>query len=176
VDLYFQTEVAARIIQTAGAHRIVSSLQQMANDIEYIDGSDHFVVESHSVKTALEVHTREYQVRMQNQVTDPHANLPTDLMPDMDFEHVIRTIMETSINLKDLSLAMVTCEQSFLRLDSLRKLCLPQLCCNCTHGPVPNDTQGIGMDKYMLTYILNKRVHKERANSIRVAGVGINFG
>ena len=40
VDLYFQTEVVARIIQPTGARRIVSSLQRMANDIEYIDGSD----------------------------------------------------------------------------------------------------------------------------------------
>jgi len=72
----------------------------------------------------------------------------------------------TQANWKDLCLAWTTCEQTFLRGDSLQKMFLPDLLCNRTHGPMyaPNKIDP------MIAYIYRRNVHKEQSFNTREVG------
>jgi hypothetical protein len=172
IDLYFQQEVTQRQIQPTGARRIVSALQKIANQVEYIDGRDSITVESASVLLALDVHQRYYMERM-NQVDgrlDPHGNLPTNVLTEEELCRAHHVILETAtLNWKDLSLSWSTCESTFMRWDSIRKLTLRDLRVNFTHCPQPQGGQGRKFSG-MMTHILRKRIHKEKAATTRVAG------
>lgn len=166
VDLFFSAEVANRQVNPDTARRVVSSLQRYADDVEYTDGSVVFTVESVFVKRALETHKRLYAARMALQVEDPHANLPTNSLSEPD---IVRALNDAAIgkNWKDLLLCWTTCEQTYLRSDSMRKLCLSHLRCNMTHAPSSMGGNNYGasygfFDNHMMSYILDKYVHKTR--------------
>ena len=169
VDLFFSSEVVNRQVQPNTARRVVSSLQRFADDVEYIDGSELFQVgDSPSVKKALETHTRLYVQRIKGNVDDPHADLPTNVLSEDDCLKILRIAIENP-NWKDMCLTWTTCTQTFLRNDSMRKLHMRHLRCNSTHGPAcgRDETSNFGAgwgfaDREMITYILDKYVHKCR--------------
>jgi hypothetical protein len=165
VDLYFQEVIVDRDIQPTGARRILSALQWYADRVEYIDGQTKFAAESVSVKQALETHKRLFQVKMGQKLMDPHANLPTNMLTPQESEQAIRSALGQA-NWNDLTLCWTTCEQSYMRTDSIRKLFLSDLLLDATHGPKEE-----GIDSFCLAFILRKAIHKERAHRIRVTGV-----
>jgi hypothetical protein len=165
VDLYFQEIVAHREIQPTGAQRVVSALQRYANREEYVDGQTTFKVMSSSIEQALLTHLLLYKVRVGDKLLDPHSKLPTNMLTVEESETAVRAAL-TQQNWRDLAFSWTTCEQSFLRNDSIRKLYLPDIVLNSTHGPKEK-----GMDSYCIAYILHKQVHKDNANRLRVVGV-----
>lgn len=176
VDYFFSSEVVNRQVVPNTARRVVSSLQRFADDEEYIDGSELFVVDSPIVKKALETHARLYVARMRATVEDPHANLPTNVLSEEDCLKVIRLAIISS-NWKDMCLTWTTCTQTFLRNDSIRKLHMRHVRCNSTHGPGcgRDDTNNFGAgwgfaDRSMITYVLDKYVHKCRDEKKREVG------
>jgi hypothetical protein len=88
--LYFSEKVVNHIVNPDSAHRVVSSPQRFANDIEYVDGQESFTVDSVSVKKALEAHKWLYKERMLLHVEDPHANLPTDVLSEDDCKKALQ--------------------------------------------------------------------------------------
>jgi hypothetical protein len=167
IDLYFSDQVAYRhkILPTT-ARRALCALQAYADDLEYIDGSEKMELESNSVKRALEAQKRRYIEHMSDKIEDPHGNLPTNVLTEGDTLRVISACIK-SPNWRDLCLSWTTCEQTFLRNHSIRKLKLSDLCHNTTHGPSREEGN---MDSQMMSYILQKGIHKERATKKRVAG------
>ena len=173
-DLYFSKQVVNRLVNPETARRVVSSLQRFADDIEYVDGQEIFTVESVTVKRALEAHKRLYIERKLGHVEDPHANLPTDVLSEEECVKALR-LAATGRNWKDLMLCWSTCEQTFLRTDSMRKLSLCHLKCNHTHAPscVKDYNYGAGygfVDGFMMTYILDQFFHKTKDKKKRVVG------
>ena len=174
VDLFFSQEVVNRIVVPDTARRVVSSLQRFADDVEYTDGSVEFSVDSPVVKRALETHKRLYMQRISRQVEDPHANLPTNVLTEADCAKAL-FIAAGRNNWKDLMLCWTTCEQTFLRNHSFRNLHLRHLRCNTTHAPssMGGNNYGAGYgfaDGRMMSYILDKYVHKTRDTRKRVVG------
>jgi Centromere DNA-binding protein complex CBF3 subunit, domain 2 len=173
VDLYFSEHVVNRNICYESARRVVSALQRFASDIEYL-GSDSFTVESNLVKKALEARKRLHRERIMSQIEDPHANLPTNVLSEADCANALR-LAATKQNWKDMMLCWSTCEQTYLRNDSMRKLCLPHLRCDRTHAPscMSDNNYGAGYgfaDGHMMSFILDKYVHKTRDDKKRVVG------
>ena len=174
IDLYFSEKVVNRLINPDSARQVVSSLQRFADDIEYVDGQESFIVDSFSVKKALEAHKRLYKERKLLHVEDPHANLPTDVLSEDDCVRALQ-LAATGQNWKDMMLCWATCEQTYLRNDSMRKLHLRHLKCNHTHAPscLKDNNYGAGYgfaDGYMMSYILDQFVHKTRDTKKRVVG------
>lgn len=174
IDLFFSQEVCNRIVVPDTARRVVSSLQRFADDLEYTDGSVEFSVDSPVVKRALETHKRLYMERISRQVEDPHANLPTNVLTEADCVKAL-FLAARGINWKDLMLCWATCEQTYLRNHSMRKLTLCNLCCNTTHAPSSMGDKNYGagygyVDGFMMSYILDKYVHKTRDKKKRVVG------
>ena len=174
VDLFFSQEVVNRIVVPDTARRVVSSLQRFADDVEYTDGSVEFSVDSPVVKRALVTHKRLYMERLSRQVEDPHANLPTNVLTEADCVKAL-FIAARRINWKDLMLCWTTCEQTFLRNHSFRNLHLRHLRCNTTHAPssMGGNNYGAGygfVDGRMMSYVLDKYVHKTRDTRKRVVG------
>jgi hypothetical protein len=174
VDLYFSEVVVHRRVNPNTARRVVSALQIYADDEEYTDGSITFVVESPVVKKTLQSHRVLYEQRVNNSVRDPHLNLPTDVLTEKETDCICKEAIQGS-NWKDMHLSWTTCDQTFLRHDSLRKLTLRHLCLNDTHGPnvCNNDNFGIGygwLDDRCITYILDPFIHKDRHKKTDVVG------
>ena len=167
VDLYFSHIVAARhdIIPDT-ARRTMSSLQSYADNVEYIDGTEKFEMESIIVKRALETQRRLHLDHVNRQIVDPHENLPTDVLTQSETREVLRIILvDHPLNWMDLALSWTHCESTFDRNDTMRKLRFSDLRHNTTHGPVEE-----GIDSLMMSYILQKRVHKERSKKKRITG------
>jgi Centromere DNA-binding protein complex CBF3 subunit, domain 2 len=177
VDLYFSSEVVNRQVCPSTAGRVVAALQRFAEDEEYIDGGEVFVVkQSDIVKKALETHTRLYVQRIMNTPEDPHADLPTNVLSEEDCLKILRLAVSCA-NWKDMTLTWTTCTQTFLRNDSMRKLHMRHLRCNSTHGPAcgRDDTNNFGAgwgfaDHEMITYVLDKYVHKCRSTKKQEVG------
>jgi len=178
IDLYFSEVVAHRRINPDSARRVVSSLQRYADDEEYCDGSETFRIESPSVKRALETHSSDFHKRQQLVAEDPHNNLPTDILSE-ETEIRMLSFAAESANWKDMMLCWTACEQMHLRNHSVRKFALPHLRFGATHGPNkrqenPDDDNygaGWGMTDFgMMSYILDKHVHKTRDRRKRVTG------
>jgi hypothetical protein len=77
-------KVITRDVQPTTARLVVSALQKIANEVEYIDGIDSITVLSPSVLQALNIHQRYYMDRL-NQMDgskEPHANLPTNVLQE----------------------------------------------------------------------------------------------
>ena len=166
VDLYFSTVVVNRMVQPTTTRRVVSALQKFAEIREYIDGTETFTVDSVAVQRALDTQARLWRDAQRELVVDPHANLPTDVLSEPETIAVIQTAMN-SCNWKDMTLSFTTCEQTFVRCDSMRKFNLSDLRTMNTHGP---DRSGTSPDSLMMSYILRKNLHKEKANTIHQVG------
>jgi hypothetical protein len=167
IDLFFSDQVAHRhTIQPTTARRALCALQAYADDLEYIDGSEKMELESFSVKKSLEAQKRRYLAHISDKIEDPHGNLPTNVLTEADTLRVISACIK-SPNWMDLCLSWTTCEQTFIRNHSIRKLRLSDLCHNTTHGP---STEEGNMDSQMMSYILQKGTHKEKGTTKRVAG------
>jgi hypothetical protein len=166
VDLYFSEVVVHRKVVPDTARRVVSALQMYADDDEYTDGSVTFIVESQVVKKALQTHRVMHEQRILNRVVDPHDDLPTDVLTEIETNRICKEAIKWP-NWKDMHLSWTTCDQTYLRFDSLSKLTLRHLRLNHKHGPnVRNDDNyGVGygwLDDKCITYILDAYVHKER--------------
>ena len=76
VDLYFSERVVNRTITPESARRVVSSLQRFADDVEYVDGTVTFTVDSVVVKRDLESHKRLLkELKISSRGSD-HARFP----------------------------------------------------------------------------------------------------
>jgi hypothetical protein len=167
VDLYFSESVAFHhVVIPATARRILCALQAFANDVEYIDGSQELDLESYSVKQALKSQSRRHDDHKGGQIEDPHSNLPTDVLSEADTLRVIAACINAP-NWRDLCLSWTTCEQTFIRNHSMRQLTLADLRHNTTHGP---STDEDSIDSHMMSMIMQKGRHKERATKKRVVG------
>ena len=75
------------------AKRIRPSLQYFSKFVEYIDGNLTFDVNSNIVERSLEAQQERYFKRMADtELSDPHANLPTDVIGDEDHEKALGEI------------------------------------------------------------------------------------
>jgi hypothetical protein len=122
VDLYFSEVVVHRQVVPYTARRAVSALQMYADDDEYTDGSVTFIVESPVVKKALQAHRVMHEQRILSSVADPHEDLPTDVLTTEEETNCICKEAIKWSNWKDMHLSWTTCDQTYLRFDSLSKL------------------------------------------------------
>jgi hypothetical protein len=164
VDLYFHSMVVNRPLCPNSARRIVSSLQWYADNEEFIDGTSRFIVDSVAAQNALRLQNGKFLERLTEHHVDPHKNLPNDMLTPSNIERLLRCALESK-NWRDLTFSWNLCEHTFLRADSSRKLEFGDLFIDKTHGPCEN-----GPNASFLTFILRKKKHKERADSIRVVG------
>jgi len=166
VDLYFSTVVVERKVQPTTARRVVSALQKFADTQEYIDGTESFTVDSLAVTRALTTQAELWRQAQAHAVSDPHANLPTNVLAQKETITLMKAALN-GLNWKDMTLSWTSCEQTFVRCDSVRKFCLSDIKTMDTHGP---DLSGNSIDSLMISYILRKQLHKEKANTIRQVG------
>jgi len=178
VDLYFSTSIANRgEISAESARRAVCSLQKFADQTEYC-GLEKFVIENEAVKRGLatQKHLCAQRIREQSIGKDPHDNLPTNMLTELEIDKVLRVAVGKR-NYKDMLLCWTNCLQTFHRNTSMLILDLGHIKCNGTHGPNPgsidDDNGGLGygyQEKYMMSYILDKGLHKDRHTKKRVTG------
>ena len=164
IDLYFTTVVVILKVNPNGARRIVSALQWYSNRQIYSIGEEKFKLECPLIVDALQDHQRVWLEAQNNAVVDPHANLPTNMLSDDEVCYALKTSLSTKIWM-DMLPCWTTCEQALTRTDSFRKFKICDLVVDGTHGP-----KETGPDSQMLSVILRKLIHKERAHRIRVVG------
>jgi Centromere DNA-binding protein complex CBF3 subunit, domain 2 len=165
VDAYFTEVVVNRKVAPTTARRVVSALQTFADREEYADCAIKFKVDDSTfVVNALKNHYHLYVERVTKETVDPHANLPTDMLTADDIRKVLTHVLGQS-NWKDFSTCWNVCENTFLRCDSMLKLCFCDLIIDFTHGPVQS-----GPNSRMLGIVLRKKAHKDRSNRTRVVG------
>ena len=165
VDLYFGLVVSKYAVVPDSARRVVSSLQWISNTYEHT--LDKFEVESPEVLLALKAQMQHYGNKIAALIADPHANLPTDVLSDEDYDRAYDTILKR-INWEDLHLSWTTCDQTCVRFGSFAKFKLADIRLDRAHGP-PKDT-GPGK-KQMVSIILRPRgVHKDRYKNTKVVG------
>jgi len=174
VDLYFQQEVARRYsVMPATARRAVSALQKLADKVEYIDGKELFHVESNFVKKALEAQVRAHVNYMLSKLgDDPHANVPTNIISKAECKKVLLFIWRTNVrNWQDFAVSWNVCMQTYMRNDSCRKLKLPDIKLDVSHGPARADDPDV--QERMLSFILRPGIHKDTkrvSSKIKVVG------
>ena len=157
VDLYFGLVVSKYAVVPDSARRVISSLQWFSNTYEHT--LDKFEVGSPEVLLALKAQMQHYGNKIAALIVDPHANLPTDVLSDEDYDRAYDTILKR-INWEDLHLSWTTCDQTYVRYGSFAKFKLADIRLDRAHGP-PKDT-GPGK-KQMVSIILRSRgVHKDR--------------
>ena len=149
------------------AKRIRPSLQYFSKFVEYIDGNLTFDVNSNIVERSLEAQQERYFKRMADtELSDPHANLPTDVIGDEDHEKALGEIFTHNYpNWKDLAVSWTLCTQTYIRNHSARVLLLGDLRTDSSHGPEVG-----GANKNILTMILRMGRHKVKKDKIKVVG------
>ena len=161
VDLYFEEVVAYRDeIQPKTAAKIASALQWYADHLEYTDEEDSFRVRSYKansrVEKALSKQANNFANKYAQKNHDAHANLPTNVLSIGDHRKVMFHIFTSMRNWEDMALAWTCTNDTFLRLDSMMKMRLPDVRCDKTHGPVDE-----GVNCFIMSYILQPYQHKD---------------
>lgn len=161
VDRYFSEVVAQNgAIQPASASKAASALQWYSTHRENAD-----VLEPFTVRTTVNSVVSRSLVAQANRFAnsyittnhDAHADLPTAVLSVEDHERVLNYVFHSnSVAWKDFSLSWTNCYVTYMRLDSLRKLRLPDLRCDSAHGPVDR-----GPNSQIMSYILQPYLHKE---------------
>jgi hypothetical protein len=132
----------------------MSSLQQYTDDMEYIDGTEKFELESLLVKLTVETQRRLYLEEREHQnsrSTCKFTNKYTYAGRERRVHcYIIRDITMTC---KDLSLSWTICEQTLIRNDLMRKLKLCDLRHKTSHGPSIE-----GIESHMIPPILEEVV------------------
>ena len=165
VDLYFGLVVSKYAVVPDLARRVISSLQWFSNTYEHT--LNKFEVESPEVLLALKAQMQHYGNKIAALIVDPHANLPTDVLSDEDYDRAYDTILKR-INWEDLHLSWTTCDQTYVHYGSFAKFKLADIRLDRAHGP-PKDT-GPGK-KQMVSIILHPRgVHKDQCKNTKVVG------
>ena len=106
VDLYFSLVISKYAVVPDSARRVISSLQWFSNTYEHT--LDKFEVGSPEVLLALKAQMQHYGNKIAALIVDPHANLPTDVLSDEDYDRAYDTILKR-INWEDLHLSWTTC-------------------------------------------------------------------
>ena len=168
VDLYFSTVIAHRTtVMPESARRVVSSLQFFAKNKEFIDGDEEFVVDSHTVSRSLGAQKQRYFEHIATQeLSEPHANLPTNVLNDEEHERVLNEIFTNcSQNWQDLAFSWTLCTQSYVRNDSARKFMYCDLVLDTAHGPEKR-----GELAKILSIVLRQGRHKYKQDKTRIVG------
>ena len=168
VDLYFVEVVAYREqVMPETARRVVPSLQFFADSEEYADCMDTFEIESGTVTKALKAQSQRYFTWIAEQeLLDPHSNLPTNVIATEEHVKVLHEIHYNShSNWQDLCLSWTLCTSTFIRNDSARKLSLQDLVLDRGHGPALQ-----GPHTRMLAWILRQGRHKVKKDKTRIVG------
>jgi Centromere DNA-binding protein complex CBF3 subunit, domain 2 len=164
VDAYFNEVVVNKTVQAATARRVVCALQYYADREEYTDGQTTFTVDSPSVIAALKTQEHLCLEHTLDRIVDPHSKLPNNMLTADEIRRVLTEGL-TQGNWKDFCTCWNLCENTYLRCDSVRKLCLSDLYIDFTSGPVPT-----GPNSRIMVVILQKKIHKEKCKRIRVVG------
>ena len=124
VDLYFGLVVSKYAVVPDSARRVISSLQWFSNTYEHT--LDKFEVESPEVLLALKAQMQNYGNKIAALIVGPHANLPTDVLSDEDYDRAYDTIIKR-INWEDLHLSWTTCDQTYVHYGSFAKFKLADI-------------------------------------------------
>ena len=169
VDIFFAENVAHRRVTTATARRVVTALQWLANNVEYLGEEHAFKVDdSQRVKDSLRAQEQLYTIYISSLPSDPHDNLPTNMLTREESDRVIQTILgENRQNWMNMTLSWTGSEAMMLRNDSMRKFRFCDIHTNLTHSPQTEP----GYDQEMLSLVyLPGPVHKDRQKKKRVVG------
>jgi len=173
VDLYFSTVIRDRECVPDSARRVVSALQFFANREEHVTaiGQPEFNVESPIVKQALEAQKIRYGEAVASRVTDPHKNLPTDVLSQDEYKRIHLGIIPR-IDWDDFQWTYSICDATFVRFASAKILTFADIKLDVAHGPEAQQ-HGIGgsMNKSMISYVLRSGKHKDRHKHTQVVGV-----
>ena len=170
VDAYFTMVVVHMTKKPDSARRIVSSLQKLADRVEYAGEVTRFVVDaSHNVELSLKIHKESFlrRARHEGSLADPQANMRTKVLTQgqkvMFVKHVLLT---NKPNWQDLCLSFTGCEQMMLRNDSMRSVMLSDSHINDTHAPKQDEE----FDSDMLAFAYHPYSHKENNKAKHVIG------
>ena len=168
VDLYFNTVVTTRSLNHNSARRVVNALQRLADDFEYAGETERFVIDSsQNVVQALAVLDRQHEARERATFSDPHANLPTDMMSEREKINILNHVLvNNKPNWAPFCLSFTGCEQMMTRNDSIRAFVYSDIKYNDTHSPTPSAP----FENEMISLIYGKYQHKEKPKSNRVVG------
>ena len=162
VDKFFQEDVVNRKILPKSARKIASALQWYSTNEEYVDDDNPLKIRTYKanskVEQALNQHANNCKERYETGDHDAHANLPTNVLSVADHRKVLNHIFGSSkvANWKDMAFAWTCTNDTFLRLDSLRKMKLQDLRLDKTHGPAEE-----GSNARVMSYILQPLQHKD---------------
>jgi hypothetical protein len=169
VDLYFAEKIAyRREVMPETARRAVSGLQFFAKHLEYIDGSETVIVDnSDAVTRALDAQRQRYfECIADQEMLDPHANLPTDVLSEEDHEKAIHEIFFKNYpNWQDLALSWTLCTQTYVRNHSASMFVFADLKVDRSHGPEKH-----GSEAKIMSYIMRHGRHKKKHDKTKVVG------
>jgi hypothetical protein len=78
------------MVMPESARRVVLSLQFFAKNKEFIGSDEEFVIDSHTVSHSLGAQKQRYFEYIATQeLSEPHANLPTNVLNDEKHERVL---------------------------------------------------------------------------------------
>lgn len=166
VDLYFTEVVAERYCVPDTARRVVPALQWYSTYEEHIH--EPFVVDSATVRMALQSQKGRRSAKEREKTYDPHANLPTDVLSPNDYTK-LHNVVVNQPNWADLQLCMSICDATFIRNGSFRKLMFQDLKLDTSHGPIKEDS-GPGKGRMMTEVLRPGDVHKDRHKYTTVVG------
>ena len=98
-------------------------------------------------------------------VGDPHGKLSIDILKDCDHMKILKHIYEKTRNWMDMGFTWTAGFQTYIRTDSVMKLCLSDIVVQDTHGPAAD-----GPRARMVIYILRKGRHKTKDKVSKVVG------
>jgi hypothetical protein len=143
----------------------VSSLQFFAKNSEHVNGETSFVVENEHVKRSLEAKKNRYFKFAANKaIVEPHHNLPTDVLNDVEHEKVVNEIFARCANWMDLGLSWNACTSTYIRGHSLRNANFMDLCLDSNHK------RGGSGDNRIISLILRRGQQKTKGDATRVVG------
>lgn len=167
IDLYFSTIIGYKKCVPDTARRVVSALQFFADREEHIDSPQKFIVESRVVLQSLEAQRARYAVHLLKAIVDPHKDIPTDVLSQLDYRRGTMSILQR-IDWGDFNWTFSVCDHTFIRFASAQKLRLCDIKLDSAHGPPHKDEF---FNEKMISYILQPGgVHKDRAKNKNVVG------
>jgi len=166
VDLYFSRHVARLIsLNPESARRIVPSLQYFADMEEHQNVAGRgFVVENPVVKQALECQRAEWIANEISTLTDPHADLPTNVITPEEHKKAILYAIGLP-EWKDLTYSWLTCRVSFLRNCNVKTMVISRMRLEKDVGPKPRNASRTTPCAPCLAYILRRNEVVKDSNS-----------
>ncbi len=124
IDFYFATKVANLTqLSPESARRIVPAIQFFADFEEYANARERFIVDGPVVLKALECHGAKWREVKSNKYTDPHADLPTNVLTYEEHRKALLYMIPLP-EWRDLTFTWSTCRSTFIRNVSSSRMLL----------------------------------------------------